>query len=51
VRYFEDVEEGQEFDLGSRRMEREEMIAFAREYDPQPFHVDEERRGGRRSAG
>jgi acyl dehydratase len=42
VRYFEDVEEGQEFELGSRRMEREEMIAFAREYDPQPFHVDEE---------
>ena len=42
MRYFEDVEEGQEFELGSRRMEREEMIAFAREYDPQPFHVDEE---------
>jgi acyl dehydratase len=42
VRYFEDLEEGQEFELGSRRMEREEMIAFAREYDPQPFHVDEE---------
>jgi acyl dehydratase len=42
VRYFEDFAEGQEFELGSRRLERDEMIAFARAYDPQPFHVDEE---------
>ena len=29
-------------EMGSRRMELEDMVAFAREYDPQVFHVDEE---------
>lgn len=29
-------------EMGSRRMELEDMLAFAREYDPQVFHVDEE---------
>jgi acyl dehydratase len=42
VRYFEDFQEGQTFELGSRRMELDDMVAFAREYDPQVFHVDEE---------
>lgn len=30
------------FELGERTLTREEMISFARAYDPQPFHVDEE---------
>jgi acyl dehydratase len=42
VRYFEDFAEGQTMEMGSRRMELEDMLAFAREYDPQVFHVDEE---------
>ena len=42
MRYFEDIREGETFELGSRRMEADDMVAFAREYDPQPFHVDEE---------
>jgi acyl dehydratase len=42
VRYFEDFEAGQVFELGSRTLERDEMLEFARRYDPQPFHVDEE---------
>jgi acyl dehydratase len=42
VRYFEDFQEGQTFELGSRRMELDDMVAFAREYDPQVFHIDEE---------
>jgi acyl dehydratase len=42
VRYFEDFAEGQTMEMGSRRMELDDMVAFAREYDPQVFHVDEE---------
>ena len=40
--FFEDFEPGVVFELGSRTLSKEEMISFAREYDPQPFHVDEE---------
>jgi acyl dehydratase len=39
---FEDRVIGETSDLGSHTFTREEIIAFAREYDPQPFHVDEE---------
>jgi acyl dehydratase len=38
--YFEDFEPGQDIDLGTRTVTEEEILAFAREYDPQPFHVD-----------
>jgi acyl dehydratase len=39
--HFEDLEIGQTFELGPRTVSREEMIAYAREFDPFPFHVDE----------
>lgn len=39
--YFEDLTEGEVTDLGSAEVDREEMIAFARRYDPQPIHTDE----------
>jgi acyl dehydratase len=42
TRYFDDFKPGQAFELGSRTITRESMLAFAREYDPQPFHTDEE---------
>lgn len=42
MRYFEDFAPGQVLELGSRTISRESMLAFAREFDPQPFHVDEE---------
>jgi acyl dehydratase len=42
VRYFEDFAEGQTMELGSHTMELEEMLDFARRYDPQVFHVDEQ---------
>ena len=45
-RYFEDFPEGLTVDLGSRQLTQEEMIAFAREYDPQPMHVDPEQARG-----
>ena len=38
---FEDFTPGRVFDLGTRIADREEMIEFARRYDPQPFHLDE----------
>ncbi|HKB25933.1 MAG TPA: MaoC family dehydratase [Methylomirabilota bacterium] len=42
MRYFEDFAPGQVLELGSRTISRESMLAFAREFDPQSFHVDEE---------
>jgi acyl dehydratase len=42
VRYLEDFNPGQVFELGSRTVTREEILDFARKFDPQPFHVDEE---------
>lgn len=45
--YFEDRHVGELLDLGTHTFTAEEIIAFAREFDPQPFHIDEE--AGRRS--
>lgn len=42
MRYFEDIVPGARIELGSHTFEAEEMKAFARKYDPQPFHIDEE---------
>ncbi len=39
---FEDLTPGRVFELGTTVVDREEMVAFARRFDPQPFHVDEE---------
>ena len=41
-RYWEDYEVGQKFDLGSTSFAADEIVDFARQYDPQSFHVDEE---------
>ncbi len=43
MRYFEDFTEGQVFDLGERSVSEEEILAFARDFDPQPFHIDTEK--------
>jgi acyl dehydratase len=40
--YLEDFHAGDVAETPARRVSREEMVAFAREFDPQPFHVDEE---------
>src|SRR5690349_6800223 len=37
----EDFSPGQVIELGSRSFTQQEMVAFARQFDPQPFHVDE----------
>ena len=38
---FEDFKPGPFMTFGPRRVTREEIIAFAAEFDPQPFHLDE----------
>lgn len=39
--YFEDLVPGMTFDFGSVEVTAEEIIRFARQFDPQPFHLDE----------
>jgi acyl dehydratase len=39
--YYEDVVLGETHEIGSHTFTREEILAFARAYDPQPFHLDE----------
>lgn len=41
MRYFEDFAEGQEYPFGPHTVTRAEIVAFAAEFDPQPFHLDE----------
>lgn len=40
--YFEDLEIGAETYFGSYDVTREEVLEFARKYDPQPFHLSDE---------
>ena len=40
-RYLEDFAVGQTFGSGRRRVDGERALAFAAEFDPQPFHLDE----------
>ncbi len=41
-RHFEDLALGETVDLGRTLISREMIIGFAREFDPFPFHLDEE---------
>ena len=42
-RWFEDYVPGTVHDLGSVVVDEQEVVAFARQFDPQPFHLDQER--------
>jgi acyl dehydratase len=42
IRYFEDFVEGETLELGSHEFTSDSIIAFARQYDPQPMHIDPE---------
>ena len=42
MKYFEDFAVGQTTEFGSVDVTREEVIDFARKYDPQPFHLSDE---------
>ena len=39
--YWEDFKVGDTASIGERLVDRDEVIAFATAYDPQPFHIDE----------
>jgi acyl dehydratase len=39
---FEDFAPGQVYELGSTTVTEEEIVDFARRFDPQPFHLDAE---------
>lgn len=40
--YFEDIEVGKTIEVGTRTVTEEEIIDFARQFDPQSFHMDKE---------
>ena len=42
MQYFEDIVVGAKASFGSYEVTREEVIDFARRYDPQPFHLSDE---------
>ena len=42
MRYYEDIEVGKVHEVGCHLVSKDEIIRFAEQWDPQPFHVDEE---------
>jgi acyl dehydratase len=42
MRYFDDFKVGEVHETATYTVSREEILTFARQYDPQPFHLDEE---------
>jgi acyl dehydratase len=42
VQYFEDIPVGKTARFGHYEVTRDEVMEFARKYDPQPFHLDDE---------
>ena len=42
MQYFEDIEVGATASFGRYEVTREEVVAFAERYDPQPFHLSDD---------
>lgn len=42
MRFWEDFDAGMVFEYGDKTVSRAEIVAFARTFDPQPFHTDED---------
>lgn len=42
ILYFDDLHVGQRFVSGQHQLDETQIIAFAKEFDPQPFHTDPE---------
>jgi acyl dehydratase len=40
--YWEDFKVGQSEPIGTHKLDAQEMVTFAKAFDPQPFHVDEQ---------
>lgn len=49
--FWEDLVPGRRFDLGVTEIDRDEMLAFARRFDPQWYHVDESLAAGSEYGG
>jgi len=41
MKYFEDIQVGETWDIGRHTFTADEIKAFAQRFDPQPFHLDE----------
>ena len=39
--YWEDFKVGETHQIGEKRVDKDDIIVFAKQFDPQPFHVDE----------
>jgi acyl dehydratase len=39
--YFDDIQVGDTFQTATHTLDIEQIKAFARQFDPQPFHLDE----------
>lgn len=46
MRSFDDLAAGETIDLGATTVTEDEILAFARDFDPQPFHVDPDAAAG-----
>jgi len=44
-RYFEDLIEGEKLDCNNVIFSRKDIINFAKQFDPQPFHTNEDAAG------
>jgi acyl dehydratase len=42
IEWFDDLKVGMIFKSGAVTVSKEDILRFAREYDPQPFHLDDE---------
>lgn len=40
--YLEDYAVGQTYSSGRVRVEKDQIVAFAKQFDPQPYHLDED---------
>ena len=42
IEWFDDLKLGMRFKSGETSVSKDDILRFAREFDPQPFHLDEE---------
>jgi acyl dehydratase len=49
--YFEDFPVGEVFEYGDRLVTAEEIVEFASQFDPQPFHLDDAAARGTQAGG
>jgi len=40
TRYWQDIQPGEQFETGRLSLSKQDILAFAAEFDPQPYHLD-----------